>query len=141
MKNRLFPTNPLPLCKPLRFVQFGQESCLVKVCPVRPRVLSKGLSSSAKSLVQLGNTFIQSGCGCLKKCLQLSKLLPLPSHKFSTHFQKSTQKKKKGLSSSAKSLVQLGNTLKHRWRASSATCRSSSFSRHDTFTSAIANAL
>ena len=27
MKNRLFPTNPLPLCKPLRFVQFGQESC------------------------------------------------------------------------------------------------------------------
>ena len=43
-----------------------------------------GLSSSAKSLVQLGNTFTQSGCGCLKKCLQLSKLLPLPSHKLHT---------------------------------------------------------
>ena len=44
VKNRLFPRKPLPLCKPLRFVQFGQESC-------------PGLSSSAKSLVQLGNTF------------------------------------------------------------------------------------
>ena len=42
------------------------------------------LSSSAKSLVQLGNTFTQSGCGCLKKCLQLLKLLPLPSHKLHT---------------------------------------------------------
>ena len=28
-KNRLFPSKPLPLCKPLRFVQFGQESCPV----------------------------------------------------------------------------------------------------------------
>ena len=27
VKNCLFPTKPLPLCKPLRFVQFGQESC------------------------------------------------------------------------------------------------------------------
>ena len=27
VKNRLFPRNPLPLCKPLRFVQFDQESC------------------------------------------------------------------------------------------------------------------
>ena len=27
VKNRLFPRKPLPLCKPLRFVQFGQESC------------------------------------------------------------------------------------------------------------------
>ena len=27
VKNRLFPTKPLPLCKPLRLVQFGQESC------------------------------------------------------------------------------------------------------------------
>ena len=25
--NRLFPRKPLPLCKPLRFVQFRQESC------------------------------------------------------------------------------------------------------------------
>ena len=52
------------------------------------------LSSSAKSLVQLGNTFTQSGCGCLKKCLQLSKLLPLPSHKLHT-FPKIHKKKKK----------------------------------------------
>ena len=51
-------------------------------------------SSSAKSLVQLGNTFTQSGCGCLKKCLQLSKLLPLPSHKLHT-FPKIHKKKKK----------------------------------------------
>ena len=27
VKNRLFPTKPLPVCKPLRLVQFGQESC------------------------------------------------------------------------------------------------------------------
>ena len=27
VKNCLFPTKPLPLCKPLRFVQFSQESC------------------------------------------------------------------------------------------------------------------
>ena len=27
VKNRVFPTKPLPLSKPLRFVQFGQESC------------------------------------------------------------------------------------------------------------------
>ena len=27
VKNRLFPRKPQPLCKPLRFVQFGQESC------------------------------------------------------------------------------------------------------------------
>ena len=53
----------------------------------------KGLSSSAKSLVQLGNTFTQSGCGCLKKCLQLSKLLPLPSHKLHT-FPRIHKKKK-----------------------------------------------
>ena len=53
----------------------------LEVCPVRP-----SLSSLAKSLVQLGNTFItQSSYGCLKKCLQLS--------------------------SSAKNLVQLGNTF------------------------------
>ena len=26
VKNRLFPTKPLPLCKPIRIVQFGQES-------------------------------------------------------------------------------------------------------------------
>ena len=25
LKNRLFPIKPLPLCKPLRFVQFGQR--------------------------------------------------------------------------------------------------------------------
>ena len=25
-ENRLIPRKPLPLCKPLRFVQFGQES-------------------------------------------------------------------------------------------------------------------
>ena len=49
--------------------------------------------SSAKSLVQLGNTFTQSSCGCLKKCLQLSKLLPLPSHKLCT-FPKIHKKKK-----------------------------------------------
>ena len=79
-KNCLFPRNPLPLCNPLRFVQLGQES--------------GPLSSSAKSLVQLGNTFTQSGCGCLKKCLQLSKLLPLPSHKLHT-FPKIYKKTKK----------------------------------------------
>ena len=56
----------------------------LKICPVRPKALSKGLSSSVKSLVQLGNTFTQSGCGCLKKCLQLSILLPLPYHKLHT---------------------------------------------------------
>ena len=27
VKNRLFPRKPLPLCKLLRFVQLGQESC------------------------------------------------------------------------------------------------------------------
>ena len=27
VKNRLFPRKPLPLYNPLRFVQFGQESC------------------------------------------------------------------------------------------------------------------
>ena len=27
MQYSLFPTKPLPLCKPLRFVQFDQESC------------------------------------------------------------------------------------------------------------------
>ena len=75
---------PLPLFKPLRVVQFGQKVGPV-FSPVRPRVL-EGLSSSVKSLVQLGNTFItQSSCGCLKKCLQLSILLPLPSHKFHTY--------------------------------------------------------
>ena len=26
-ENRLFPRKPLPLCKPIRFVQLGQESC------------------------------------------------------------------------------------------------------------------
>ena len=66
----------------------------LKVCPVRPRV-QFGESSSAKSLVQLGNTFNQSGCGCLKKCLQLSILLPLPSHKLHT-FPKNHKKKKLG---------------------------------------------
>ena len=53
----------------------------------------KDQSRSAKSLVQLGNTFTQSGCGCLKECLQLSKLLPLPSHKLHT-FPKTHKKKK-----------------------------------------------
>ena len=67
----------------------------LKVCPVRPRVL-KGLSSSAKSLVQLGNTFTQSDCEGLKKCLQLSKLLPLPSHKLHT-FPKIHKKKSWGV--------------------------------------------
>ena len=63
----------------------------LKVCPVRPRVLSL-----AKSLVQLANTFTQSGYGCLKKCLQLSILL---HHHLtnSTHFQKFTKKKSWGI--------------------------------------------
>ena len=26
-KNRLFPTKPLPLCRPLRFIEFGREVC------------------------------------------------------------------------------------------------------------------
>ena len=77
----------------------------LKVCPGRPRVLfwrfvqcgqESCLSSSAKSLVQLGNTFTQSGCGCLKKCLQLSILLPLPSHKLHT-FPKTHKKKSWGI--------------------------------------------
>ena len=96
VKNRLFPTNLLPLCKPLRFVQ------------------------SAKSLVQLGNTFnyrikrlklsnIENNCDMLcsvcssylcnkktttagKKCPQLSLQLPLPSHKLHT-FPKIHKKK------------------------------------------------
>ena len=83
VKNRLFPTNPLPLCKPIRFVQSA-------------RSLVQGLSSSAKSLVQLGNTFTQSGCGCLKKCLQLSILLPLPSYKLRTIPKIHKKKKKAG---------------------------------------------
>ena len=65
-----------------------------KVCPLWPRVLSR-LSSSAKSLVQLGNTLTQSGCGCLKKYLQLSILLPLSSHKLHTFPKIHTQKEKK----------------------------------------------
>ena len=113
MKNRLFPRNPLPLCKPLRFVQFGQESCVQfgqqeswfvqfgqESCPAGEYLHSERLwmlekvSAALKTTpttipqtphipkipVQLGNTFTQSGCGCLKKCLQLSILLPLPSH-------------------------------------------------------------
>ena len=112
----------------------------------------KGLSSSAKSLVQLGNTFNQSGCGCLKKCLQLSILLPLPSRRLHT-FPKNHKKKKKyqsfGPGGSTEpspvrprvlSLVQVGNTIELRRTASSATSSSSSFSRHDTFTTATANA-
>ena len=73
----------------------------LKFCPVRPRVLSSQFgqescpASSAKSLVQLGNNFTQSGCECLKKCLQLSKLPPLPSHKLHT-FPKFHKKKKQG---------------------------------------------
>ena len=67
------------------------------VCPVRPIVLSSwGISRSAKSSVQLGNTSTQSGGGCLKKYLQLSLLLPLPSHKLHT-FPKIHKKKKKKL--------------------------------------------
>ena len=27
VKNCLFPTKPLPLCKPVRFVDFGREVC------------------------------------------------------------------------------------------------------------------
>ena len=75
------PVRPRVLSR--RFVQFGQESC------------QEGLSTSAKSLVQLEKTFItQSSCGCLKKCLQLSILLPLPFHKLHT-YPKIHKKKKK----------------------------------------------
>ena len=110
MKNRLFPRKALPLCKPLRLsssakslVQLGNrdgsgstfESC--RHHPTNSTHFQKeGLSSSAKSLVQLGNTFTQSGCGCLKKCLQLSILLPLPSHKLHT-YPKTHKKKSWGI--------------------------------------------
>ena len=103
MKNRLFPTNALPLWKLLGLTSSTKSI----VCPVRPTVLSK----SAKSLVQLGNTFTQSGGGCLKKCLQLSLLLPLPSNKLHTFPKIHKKKKQEGLSSSAKSLIQLWNTF------------------------------
>ena len=79
MKNRLFPTKPSASVQALKVCQFGQDVC----------------SSSAKSLVQLVNTFTQSGGGCSKKCLQLSLLLPLPSHKLHT-FPKIHKKKKAG---------------------------------------------
>ena len=117
--------NPYLSAKRSWFVQFGQESCPVgeyfhseqlwmpekvsaalkttpTTIPQTPHISKNPqkkkiwfLSSSAKSLVQLGNTFTQSGCGCLKKCLQLSTLLPLPSHKLHT-FPKTTKKKKFG---------------------------------------------
>ena len=164
MKNRLFPTKPLPLRKPFRlvqfgqesfprFVQFGQESCpageylhserlwmLEKVSaalnttlttiphisknPQKKKKKKAGeylhserlwmlekmsaalkntpttipqtphISKNPQKKKKLENTFTQSGCGCLKKCLQLSKLLPLPSHKLHT-FPKTHKKKKR----------------------------------------------
>ena len=50
----------------------------------QPRKFQNITNNAFKVVVQLGNTFTQSGCGCLIKCLQLSMLLPLPSHKLHT---------------------------------------------------------
>ena len=75
-----YPLNKLPQTrKSLQYLRslFEEHQKLFKMA-------NRGGLSSAKSLVQLGNTFTQSGGGCLKKCLQLSLLHPLPSHKFHT---------------------------------------------------------
>ena len=60
MKNRLFPTNPLPLCKASRFGQFGLESRLIQFgqefCPAGEYLLSERLWMLEKVSAALNTT-------------------------------------------------------------------------------------